>query len=125
MTDCYIVQSIIKLLDYNPNALAVKHLYHTASYTVVKFMNDSKYLILYCSNQKPRITKHELKVAKKCSGVCYVLKEHNSDLKYLLTNYDILKKEIDNHIKKIQYFFFFKFKFYFYFTRLINAGIYL
>lgn len=125
MTVCYIVQSITKLLNYNPNALSVKYMKHTNYYTIVKFMNNSKYLIMYCGNQKPSMTKHELKVASKCCGVLYVLQDNDKDLKYILTNYDILKKELDNHLRKMESILCFKFKYYFYFTRLINAGIHI
>lgn len=122
---CYMTQSITKLLDYNPNALSVKYMKHTSYYTLVKFMNNSKYLIIYCGNQKPSITKHELNMASKCCGVLYVLKDTDNDLKYVLTNYDILKNELENHLRKMESIFCFKFKYHFYFTRLISAGIQL
>ena len=125
MPICYMTKSITKLLDYNPNALSVKYMKHTSHYTIVKFMNNSKYLIMYCGNQKPSMTKHELQMASKCCGVLHVLKVSDNDFKYVLTNYDILKKELENHLRKMESICCFKFKYYFYYTRLINAGIHL
>lgn len=123
MPICYITQAITKLIDYNPNALSVKYIKYHSYYSIIKFMNNSKYLILYCNNQKPKMTQHELKMASKCCGVLFVLKEENENLKYILSNYDILKNELENHLKKTENLCCFKFQYYFYYTRLINAGV--
>jgi hypothetical protein len=123
MTVCFLTVSISKLMSYIPDNTSIKKIKHTFPYTIVTFNNNSKYMIMYCGNRKPCITKHELKKASKCSGVVYVLKENDNDYKYILTSYDVLKKELDNHLQKTESIFCFRFKYYFYFTRLINAGV--
>lgn len=123
MTICFLTISISKLMSFIPENKSIKYIAHSFPYSIITFNNNSKYMIMYCGNRKPCITGHELKMASKCSGVAYVLKENDNDYKYILTSYDVLKKELENHLQKTESIFCFKFKYYFYYTRLINASV--
>jgi hypothetical protein len=118
----YVQESIKRLTAYTPNA-TVKFICHTRFYSVITFSNRVSYMIIRCTNQKPAMTKHEMKIASKCNATLFVFTpivgEHDI---YMLLNYDTIKYELEHHLRKMESICCFKFKYYFYYTRLVNAG---